>query len=159
MPAIELRDATPADAGAIAALWHAAWMDGHDGVVPEEVKATRDPASFRVRTGRWISDFRVATVGPMLAGFYLCKENEVNQFHIASQMRGSGFAATLMADAAAHLRANGHRTIWLACAIGNDRARRFYEKVGWVLTGTQEVPLETATDPIPMTIWRFEKAL
>lgn len=156
---IEIRDATPADARAIAALWHAGWMDGHEGVVPEEVAATRDPASFRVRTDRWIGDFRVAKVGPMLAGFYLCKGDELNQFYLASEVRGSGFASALMADAEETMRRKGHRKIWLACAIGNDRARRFYEKAGWVLAGTEEVPLETAADPVPMTIWRFEKAI
>ena len=156
---IEIRDATPADAGAIAALWHAGWMDGHADKASAELVALRDRASFRVRTERHIGDFRVAMVGPMLLGFHLCKGDEVSQFYVASEARGTGFARSLMADAEATLKAAGHKRIWLACGIGNDRARRFYEKTGWTFAGTERQEMETAGEPIHLDIWRMEKDL
>ena len=110
-------------------------------------------------TDRWITDFRVAKVGPMLLGFHLCKGDEVNQFYVASEARGSGFAHALMADAEATLKSRGHNTAWLAVGIGNDRARRFYEKAGWTFAGEETHPMETTGAPVMLTIWRMEKRL
>jgi hypothetical protein len=64
-----------------------------------------------------------------------------------------------MADAEARLAARGVRTAWLACAIGNRRAARFYEKSGWRLVGTMINPCETTDGTFPLEVWRYEKAL
>ncbi len=64
-----------------------------------------------------------------------------------------------MTDAETQQRAAGHSLIWLACGIGNDRARRFYEKAGWRMAGTRQVEAETAEDPVTLEIWRMEKDL
>lgn len=157
--AIELRNASSADAGAIAALWHSAWIDGHAEHVSEKVRAARTPASFHIRTDKWITHFRVAMVGPMLMGFHLCKGNELSQFYLASQVRGSGFAKAFIDDAEAAIKRDGHGRAWLACAVGNDRARRFYEKSGWAVTQTETLPFESVGAPVPIEIWRMEKAL
>lgn len=45
--------------------------------------------------------------------------------------RGEG----LLADAERALRHGGVITAWFACAIGNSRAERFYEKQGWHRNG------------------------
>jgi ribosomal protein S18 acetylase RimI-like enzyme len=73
--------------------------------------------------------------------------------------RGSGVAAALVRDAERRLAANGVRTAWLACAIGNDRAGRFYEKCGWIQVGTMLNPAVTPTGPWPLETWRYEKTL
>jgi ribosomal protein S18 acetylase RimI-like enzyme len=39
-------------------------------------------------------------------------------------------AAALIADAEAMLAEHGVEMAWLACAVGNNRAARFYEKSG-----------------------------
>ena len=62
-----------------------------------------------------------------------------------------------MADAEARLAAAGVVTAWLACAIGNDRAARFYEKSGWRRVGVVVEPAETSAGPYPMEVWRYEK--
>ena len=156
---LTMRPAQPADIAAIAGLWHAGWMDGHAARAPAALMAQRDPDSFRIRTERWIADFRLMERGGQLIGFHLCKGDEVNQFYLDAAARGSGAAMRLMQDAEDHQRARGHGTIWLACAIGNDRARRFYEKAGWRYAGEETHEMETATAPIPLTIWRMEKTL
>ena len=56
-------------------------------------------------------------------------------------------------------RGRRRRTGWLACAIGNDRAARFYEKNGWRRTGTIVNDAETLQGPFPLEVWRYEKAL
>jgi hypothetical protein len=48
---------------------------------------------------------------------------------------------------------------WLACAVGNMRAARFYEKSGWHRAGTFVMLSETSNGPFPVDQWRFEKRL
>jgi hypothetical protein len=48
---------------------------------------------------------------------------------------------------------------WLACAIGNERAARFYEKSGWRRIGTMVSRLDTANGPFDLGVWRYEKRL
>jgi ribosomal protein S18 acetylase RimI-like enzyme len=78
---------------------------------------------------------------------------------VSREARGSGVAAALTADAEARLAERGVETAWLACAIGNDRAARFYEKSGWRLAGTVVNPAETSSGPFPLEVWRYEKRL
>jgi hypothetical protein len=46
---------------------------------------------------------------------------------------------------------------WLACAIGNMRAARFYEKMGWALAGVFESVLQLPDGPFALDVWRYEK--
>jgi hypothetical protein len=48
---------------------------------------------------------------------------------------------------------------WLACAIGNERAARFYEKRGWHRAGTMINHLVTAEGEFHLEVWRYEKHL
>ena len=59
----------------------------------------------------------------------------------------------------ARLAANGTATAWLACAIGNQRAARFYEKCGWRRVGNMINRLDTPTGIFPLEVWRYEKRL
>jgi hypothetical protein len=54
--------------------------------------------------------------------------------------------------------ARGVETAWLACAVGNHRAARFYEKSGRRLAGTVVDPA-TPSGPFPPEVWRYEKRL
>ena len=48
---------------------------------------------------------------------------------------GAGVASRLMADAVAEARAQGYRAMRLFTPQGQARARRFYEREGWVQYG------------------------
>ena len=72
--------------------------------------------------------------------------------------RRSGTTAALLADAEARLAEEGVETAWLACAIGNERAARFYEKCGWRRTGTVTYQPD-ASDGAPLEVWHYEKRL
>jgi len=100
-------------------------------------------------------------IGPPGApsGFYMLKGDELYQFYVAREARGSGVAAELLADAEARLADCGVATAWLACAVGNDRAARFYEKCGWVRARTQVNRLETPDGVFEFEVWRYEKAM
>jgi hypothetical protein len=64
-----------------------------------------------------------------------------------------------MADAESHLAKAGVETAWLACAIGNSRAARFYEKSGWHRVGVVTYKAETSVGTFPLEVWRYEKNL
>lgn len=64
-----------------------------------------------------------------------------------------------MTDAEAHLGESGVHTAWLACAVGNARAARFYEKCGWLRTGTVTDQLEITNGTFALEVWRYEKRL
>ena len=154
-----VRDAAPADLHPLARLWWSGWRDGHEAILPSDLARLRTLESFTERMERALPDVRV--IGPVGApvAFHLVKGDELNQFYVDAAARGTGVAAELMEDAAERLREAGVGLAWLACAIGNDRAARFYEKSGWRRAGTAVVPTETSGGPYPLEVWRFEKPL
>jgi GNAT superfamily N-acetyltransferase len=114
--------------------------------------------SFRARLAV-LDDTRV--IGPVGAPLGLCiiKEDELYQLFVAREARGTGAAAALIADGETRLAACGFATVWLACAIGNDRAARFYEKCGWTRARTVVSRLETQAGAFEIKVWRYEKAV
>ena len=154
-----VRAAEDADGEALARLWWAGWHDAHAQILPTELTRLRTVDSFRDRVRAAVA--MVRTVGPVGEPFcfHYVKGDELYQFYLAAEARGSGVAGTLIADAEAQMAARGVETAWLACAIGNLRAARFYEKSGWRLAATQSVLTETSAGPYPLDIWRYEKRL
>lgn len=152
----------PADAGEIdhlAQLWHDAWHGSHASLAPAELVRLRTLSSFRDRLAAMLPSISVA--GPVGAplGFCAIRDDELYQLFVASQAHGAGVAAALITDAEARLAARGVELAWLACAVGNMRAARFYEKSGWRNAGTFVMLSETSNGPFPVDQWRFEKRL
>lgn len=106
-----------------------------------------------------LPDTRIAVDGSKLLGFCMTKEDELYQMYVSQQARGSGVAQALIKDAESRIKAAGHEMAWLACAMGNERASRFYEKTGWVKAGQRVVNLDTSEGAFPMEVWRFEKQM
>ncbi len=155
-----MRNAEPHESDALAILWHAGWQDAHAKILPAELARHRTLESFKQRMRDHLADVRVAgEVGSPLA-FAMLKDDELYQFYVAAAARGTGLAAALLVDAEATLRARGIDNAWLACAIGNDRAAKFYARNGWRLAGNAVLDL-----PLPeggvfkLEVWRYEKRL
>jgi GNAT superfamily N-acetyltransferase len=154
-----IRDAQLPEIGLLAKLWFDGWQDAHARIVPAELARVRTLQSFEERLHRTSSRVRVAVVAGQPVGFYELKGAELYQFYVSSGARGSGVAAVLIADAEAHLREGGVHTARLACAVGNDRAARFYEKCGWLKTGTVTDDVVVPGGSFPLEVWRYEKSL
>ena len=156
---MDVRAAEEREMDNLAGLWYEGWQDAHAQTVPAELRRLRTLDSFRERLQAALPDTRV--VGPRGAptGFCITKGDELYQIYVSAQARGSGAAAALMADAEAHLAKSGVETAWLACAIGNHRAARFYEKSGWRRVGVVTYQAETSTGLFPLEVWRYEKRL
>jgi GNAT superfamily N-acetyltransferase len=156
---MNVRVATEADVDELTQIWHDGWHDAHARIVPAELVARRTLKSFRDRLCADLSAVRVLqTRGPMV-GLSMMRGDELYQFYVAESFRGSGAAAILMADAEARLAERGVEIAWLACAIGNDRAARFYEKCRWMRTGTIFTDSDTASGLFSLKVWRYEKSL
>jgi len=156
---MDVRDAEAGEIDDLARIWYDGWRDAHAQILPAELTELRTLESFRDRLRAAISDTRVAGHSGATAGFYIVKDDELYQLYVSAQSRGTGVAAALIADAEARLSEKGVGTAWLACAIGNERAARFYEKCGWHRTGTMDYLAETSNGQFALQVWRYEKPL
>jgi ribosomal protein S18 acetylase RimI-like enzyme len=160
---VSIRPAEPRELDQLARLWYDGWQDGHADILPAELARLRTLESFRERLEAVVDATPEAlrVGGPVGAPLGLCwvKDDELYQLYVAAEARGSGLAAALIADAEARMAGRGVTTAWLACAIGNERAARFYEKRGWHRAGVMTSRLDTTEGVFPLDVWRYEKVL
>ena len=156
---MNIRRAEPSEISALASLWHEGWRDAHLAILPEALARVRTLEAFRERMEAGLAGVRVAGAVGAPLGFYMLKDDELDQFYVSAEARGVGVAAELIADAEQRLRESGVETAWLACAIGNERAARFYEKNGWTRVGSFLSHFETVAGPFDLDVWRYEKRL
>src|SRR5262249_53594210 len=122
------RSTDAAEIDHLARLWYDGWHQTHAPIVPPELTRLRTPKSVRETLPAALPNVHVAGPPGVPIGFYVLKGDELSQLFVSAEAHGSGVAAALIADAEARLAEHGVETAWLACAIGNDRAARFYEK-------------------------------
>lgn len=140
------RDATPADAAAIDAVFRESFQ-----ATFAHLYATEDLAAFLARftVEGWAAEiadaafaFRVIEDADGIAGY--CKLGpislpatpegpalELRQLYLLDRAKGSGAAQALMDWALATARARGATELWLSVYIDNHRAKRFYERYGF----------------------------
>ena len=157
--AVEVRDAGEAEIGRLARLWYDAWQDAHARIVPIELPRLRTVERLEERLAAMLPSVRVVDLSGDPAGLCAIEDDELYLLYVSAEARGSGVAAALLADAEARLSQGGVEVAWLACAIGNERAARFYEKRGWRRVGTEVKQLETPNGDFPLQVWRYEKRL
>jgi ribosomal protein S18 acetylase RimI-like enzyme len=156
---MDVRAAELTEIDHLARVWYEGWHEAHAQIVPPELTRLRTLESFRHRLQAALPNLRVVGPSGSPVGFCIVKGAELYQLFVSAQSRGSGIAAALIADAETRLSTSGVETAWLACAIGNERAARFYEKCGWRRTGTMVNQLETSDGLFPLKVWRYEKPL
>jgi len=155
---VKVRNATSDLLPRLADIWFEGWQSGHAQHVPRELTELRTRESFLLRLETYLVKIRViSSENEQALGFHIIKDDEIYQFYVSAQSRGQGIAAVLIADAEQQLRRAGVRTAWLACAIGNDRAARFYEKSGWHRAAARTENVETSNGTFPLQIWQYEK--
>lgn len=155
----QVRQAELSEIDQLARLWFDGWQDAHAAIVPAELVRLRTLESFRDRLFEMTPWMRV--IGPLgrPTGFCVVQKDELDQLFVAAEARGSGTAAALIADGEHRMADVGVTTAWLACAIGNERAARFYEKMGWHLAGPMKTRLRSCEGTFSFESWRYEKLL
>lgn len=154
-----LRPARPDDAATVAEIWRRGWHDGHDGLVPQALVDVRTAESFSTRAAERVADTVVAERGGKVVGFVMVVGDEVEQVYVDSRHRGSGLANGLIAEAERVVKANGHDVAWLAVVAGNGRARRFYERSGWVDQGPFAYAARVDDRTIDVACHRYTKVV
>ena len=154
---VTLRPASVDDVEALAALWHRGWIDGHAGHVPRELHAHRTLDDFRKRVPAKLPATTVAELAGKIAGFVTLHDDELEQLYVDGSARGAGVAGVLLRHGE-RLIAERFPVAWLAVAVGNARARRFYAREGWTDAAALEYPAEVPDGPrIVVPCRRYEK--
>lgn len=157
MTTMQVRPALTADARVVAEIHVASWQVAYRGHLPDD---HLDALSVETRCAGWVE--LIGTTDWPRTGLLLAEDDvgEVVGFcHVApsrdddagsevgevtaiylSPPRWRGGAGRLLLDAAVErLRAAGYTRATLWVLEGNDRARRFYEAMGWRPDGTTKI--------------------
>ena len=150
---MQIRVATPDDAGAIAALKVRAWRAAYAGILPPErldtLEVDAEAEAWREHVEAPPAEERLwlAVDGDDLVGYARtgpCEDvdatpelGEVHGLYAAPERIGTGVGRALLDHAAADLAARGYRTLVLWQFVGNERAAAFYERAGLRPDGTR----------------------
>ena len=154
-----IRDPRRDEVEQLARIWHDCWHEAHAHLMPASLTSARTLQNFIERLPALLEDMRVA--GPIgdPVGFCVLRGDELYQLYVDQSARGTGVARALVSDAEERLASRGFTTGWLACAIGNTRAARFYEKCGWHLARNVVIQLQVPSGSVGVEVWRYEKSL
>ncbi len=155
---VNIRKAEKTDIPALARVWNDSWHAGHGHIDPVAAKF-RDLAYFEERIVSGLARMIVAEEDGKIVGFSGWEGDGIAQVFIAPSHFGTNVAPRLLATVEAILKAEGYQRIWLHCAVGNDRARRFYEKNGWRVARVFDDEVGTREGPRPMRAWHMEKTV
>jgi RimJ/RimL family protein N-acetyltransferase len=149
---LTLRDATPADAGDIAAVHVESWQSGYRGLMPDEVLdglsvATREQWWWQTLSSPGVRATLLVVEADTLLGFAAVGTGrdgdpvigELYAMYLRSTAWGRGVGCTLHAAAMARLEAFGFERASLWMLAGNQRAQRFYHREGWAADGRSKL--------------------
>ncbi len=152
-----VRAAQTADVASIAELYHRVWHATHGPAMPEAERARRDQAAFMARVSDLMPDIVVAEEAGELAGFAAWTGGLLGQIFVDDAYRGTGVAQELLHTAETRMASQGVSVAELHCLVGNIRARRFYERLGWTLTTVQSESVEGDPGDDTRDFWIMQK--
>jgi RimJ/RimL family protein N-acetyltransferase len=150
MPAMRIRQARLEDTSAVAGVRVRSWQTAYAGLVPQPyldaMDPDRDEPGWRMRIARtqWpssgvlVAETKAGIVG--FSGFSPAQEDpavaEIGTLYALPEVWGTGVGKQLMlATLTALTQADyAHATLWVL--EDNERARHFYEALGWRADGT-----------------------
>jgi putative acetyltransferase len=127
---VELRPATPADAGDLARVAHASFHGAFAAIMSPASLALRPLAFFAERFAVQWPDVVVAVRDGRIVGFSMVRNAHIDMLFVDPAVQAQGVGRALLAGAVA----GGART--LECFRDNREARLFYEKHGWRLASS-----------------------
>jgi GNAT superfamily N-acetyltransferase len=153
------RFARPPDVSQVATLYHAVWHETQAPFMPVEERRRRALAFFVHRMSALLATTLVEERGGSIVGFAAWSGYLFGQIFVAKAFRGTNVAPLLMAAAEREMANQGMAEAELHCVVGNDRARRFYERMGWTHQGELFEPVLGKSGEIDVMFWRMTKAL
>lgn len=148
---MRIRPAVPEDAMAVARVHVCAWQAAYRGLLPDAYLNGLRPEDRAEKYNFDHGDLQqphtlVAEVEGRIIGFATTRAShdtettgygELCALYLDPEYWGCGFGSALHAAACAHLRSSGFEKAVLWVMVGNARAERFYEAMGWRTDGTQ----------------------
>lgn len=156
---VDIRPARDDERKAVAALYWRTWHETQASLEPPEIVETRPLGFFDKRVASWPTAPLVAWSGGQLLGFAAWQEDYLGQMFVHPATRSTGLGAHLLAAAEEAMATSGIRNATLDCIVGNDRAKRFYERHGWQVEREMDDPHPVAGQSRPLRIWRMVKRL
>lgn len=168
MSAIVYRDATAADAEAIAAFAAANFVHTFGHLYPPEDLAAFLAAKYGVAIqGKEIANplnrYHLALQEDSIAGYCMMgpldidvddpAALELHRLYVAPDVKGKGVAAALMDDCLAWARRLGAKALYLSVWENNARAQAFYKRYGFVHVGEHKFMVGRVADRD--FIWRL----
>lgn len=153
----EVRPALPADTEVLADIWHNAWHEAHENLVPASLVAMRSVNAFRDRLEGMIPRTSVLDLDLGTVGFCTVDGAELEQIFVRQTARGTGVARKLLKDGETRIRANGFAQAHLYCLPANRRAVRFYERTGWLRDGLTVERFRTAQGVVAVRSLKYTK--
>jgi ribosomal protein S18 acetylase RimI-like enzyme len=150
---IAYRDGAVGDGAAVSALFRKAFTATFAHLYSREnldfLLAQRSPESFEEKVGNADWAFRLAEEGGMLLGYTMLGPNELpgelvgptwelHHLYLDESAKGRGISEVLVEWGKDEARRRGYEYLQLSVFIDNHRARRFYDKRGWVEVGKYE---------------------
>lgn len=137
-----IREARPDEAAALAAIQRDASLAGYAHIFPPELY----PYPTDVVAQRWedfLADGDVAVLvaeeDGAAAGVAACRTEWLDSLYVLPQWWNRSVGRALNDEVLARQRAGGCTRCHLWVLEHNDRARRFYERLGWVENGSSRV--------------------
>jgi GNAT superfamily N-acetyltransferase len=138
---VTTRDALPADLDRVTEIKVASWRDTYSALLPPAILAPfLDQAAQLEYLRRAHGDPGTLLLvaerdGQGVIGFALTHTDAqpdpwLESLHVLARHRSRGTGAALVRATASRLLLLGHRTMRLGVVAGNDRAMRFYERLG-----------------------------
>ncbi|MPZ55581.1 MAG: GNAT family N-acetyltransferase [Rhizobiales bacterium] len=139
---IEIRQAKPPDAGAVADTHDEAWRSAYQGIIPGielEKLVSRRGAEWwdsAIRKGSRIS---ILVFGDLVAGYAnygrnrarsLSYDGEIYELYLRPEFQGLGFGRRLFSAARKDLAASGMKSLVIWALSDNDPAVEFYRALG-----------------------------
>jgi len=148
---MDIRDAGLRDAAEIAHVQVASWRAAYRGLMPESMLVALDPEERCLMWQRVLAQPRSDTLvsGSPVVGFCNLlgsrvtgrarEEAEISAIYLVPELWRKGIGRRLLEATLCRASERGYRTVGLWVLRDNERARCFYEAVGFVWDGQERV--------------------
>lgn len=154
-----IRRADASDISQLAALYHAVWHETQAPFMPQAEIARRSLKFFVDRMTALLQSTLVTEQNGELAAFSAWKGQLLGQLFVGTPHRGTPIASSLLRASEIEMAKEGTAEAELHCVVGNERARRFYKRMGWLHGGIVMERVAGEHKQIEVPFWRMKKVL
>lgn len=154
-----IRRAHASDISRLAALYHAVWHETQAPFMPQAEIARRSMEFFIDRITALLQSSLVTERNGEVVAFSAWRDQLLGQLFVATPYRGTRVASNLLAASEIEMTKEGVAEAELHCVVGNERARRFYQRMGWQ---NREKVMEWVNgehEQVGVPFWRMTKFL